>query len=164
MPTTKRTPAIAAHFIMGFEGNLKRLHDDEIEEVCMTLDDISSEDPIRYSNLPSSIPQVVRKQIVAKSQQVVKLHREIEDMLALLARVAERTQEQQRKANRKKRINLRVGSMITLKANTREGWREQSAKVLGLEGNGSIMVYVKPEHDLDDGIREITVEQIKAKR
>jgi hypothetical protein len=56
---------------------------------------------------------------------------------------------------------LKGGQTVWLKADKAEGWERQRAKVLEIQDNGTILVEVSPEEEGDDGLREVTVDQIE---
>ena len=59
-------------------------------------------------------------------------------------------------------MKLYVGQLITLKSNDKEGWKEEKAKILELQENGVITVQlINYNKRTDDGLREITEDQIK---
>lgn len=55
---------------------------------------------------------------------------------------------------------LRSDQKIVLKANKREGWPEERATYEGPSGTTTHVVRVKPRGN-DDGLREVTTDQIK---
>lgn len=61
-------------------------------------------------------------------------------------------------------INLREGDEVWLEANEEEGWPRQRARVLGADERPwgtCVTVEVDPEDPHDDGIREVTEDQIE---
>jgi dsDNA-specific endonuclease/ATPase MutS2 len=91
MSASKHQP-IAAAFMFAFEGNLQRKDVDTVEEIVGDLEDLGSvleeDETLRFRDLPQVIPEVVRKRMVALSQQKVTAHNELFDMLSQLDRVA----------------------------------------------------------------------------
>lgn len=54
---------------------------------------------------------------------------------------------------------------VTLRANKKEGWKRQRATVVGVEvsvtGQVILAVDVPPEDEFDDGLREVTLDQVE---
>lgn len=60
-------------------------------------------------------------------------------------------------------MNLVKGQRIVLKANEAEGWSRQEAVIedtVQMSWGRSIVVRVQPEDEFDDGLREVTEDQI----
>jgi hypothetical protein len=58
-----------------------------------------------------------------------------------------------------------VGQRVTLAANEDEGWPEQDAEVVDvdeLQWGTSLLVRVAPEDEGDDGLREVTLDQLQS--
>ena len=73
---------IAKHFLLAFLGNLERQSLDRHGITQGDLEDICADEPIRFKAIPQAVPEVVRKQIVAKSKQLEQTKRELEEILA----------------------------------------------------------------------------------
>lgn len=61
----------------------------------------------------------------------------------------------------KKPIFYKAGERVILKANKKEGWAEEHGFFIGMSAPKVAMVQVEPSDDLDDGLREVTLNQIK---
>jgi hypothetical protein len=60
-------------------------------------------------------------------------------------------------------VKARVGDVLWLKANKKEGWPRERVKVLGTEKRGTVLlVGVMRHQNIDDEILEITPDQIEA--
>lgn len=84
---------IAAHFIMAFEGNLKRKSIDEHDDIQASLEDMGGfldDESIRFKDLPTAIPEVVRRELVKKSEAAISMLNEVTEMLAQLETVSGR--------------------------------------------------------------------------
>lgn len=61
-------------------------------------------------------------------------------------------------------MKLKEGSRVWLKANEDEGWPRQEAHVVftsQMPWGVSVLVEVKPDDPGDDGLREVTLDQIE---
>ena len=58
-------------------------------------------------------------------------------------------------------MKFHVGMRIKLKADPDEGWEAQEAQILGIQSPTMLTVAVKPEDEYDDGVREVTVDQVE---
>lgn len=56
------------------------------------------------------------------------------------------------------------GMRVMLRANKKEGWPAQRAIIVGVQRRGILTVRVDPEDAMDDGLREITPDQIARER
>lgn len=99
MPKKKIIPA---HFLLAFSGNLNKLdHSDRVEDVQMQLEDLNvldNEEAIRFADLPKQVPEAIRKQLAAKSHDIVAAVNELQMMIDELYSVAEAVTDQKRDA------------------------------------------------------------------
>ena len=104
---------IAKAFLLAFQGNLERQSLDRhgITQCC--LEDICSDEPIHYKDLPQAVPQVVRQQLVAKSQQLEKTKREIEAMLADLETTSGRLLEKRERKHEASKHRCKTCGQVT---------------------------------------------------
>jgi hypothetical protein len=82
-----RTNAIPTDLITEFVSTLKALDVDAVEDVVGALEDIGVEDdnpPIKLSDLPKEVPEVIRQQIVEMSKQQIELGKRLNGMLLQL--------------------------------------------------------------------------------
>jgi hypothetical protein len=53
------------------------------------------------------------------------------------------------------------GQKVVLKADAEEGWNEESGIIIEVEKGGMLIVKVEAQDEDDDGIREVSKDQIK---
>jgi hypothetical protein len=86
---------IEAHFMHAFRGSLTRLGTSaNVEDVMFDIGDLDADSEIEYKDLPQSIPQVVRKRIVALSRQRHAIANQISRILSQLDDAAESITDQ----------------------------------------------------------------------
>jgi hypothetical protein len=59
--------------------------------------------------------------------------------------------------------SYRVGDRVILCADPEEGWERQEARILATQPKRMYTVEVEPEDERDDGLREITEDQIEGR-
>lgn len=85
-------------YMKEFRAKLEKTSEGVLEEICITIDDISADSPIRKADLPPSIPLALREEILQRSKRIIAEQRELSTIFTELSDVANKMMDQREDA------------------------------------------------------------------